>query len=67
MYREYFKEFLRAVSVVQINTFVWVVGVSAADEETNKKVNNLIECTCSTVVCILDDVQVRFQSSVDVR
>ena len=70
VYREYFKRFLRAVSVVQINTFVWVVGVSAADEETNKKINNLIEGTCSTVVCILDGVQVRFQSaesSVDVR
>ena len=62
VYREYFKGFLRAVSVVLINTFVWVVGISAADEEANKKVDILIECLCSTVVCILDGVQVSYNS-----
>ena len=62
VYREYFKGFLRAVSVVLINTFVWVVGISVADEEANKKVDNLVECVCSTVVCILDGVQVSYNS-----
>ena len=43
------------------------MSVSAADEEANKKVNNLIGCICSVVVCILDGVQVPYNSFTVVR